>query len=689
MRNSIKNENKVEIMEDEIVEENVISYLYGDADSFADRMLTSEICNRTDNYNPITNDKIFKYIYFIITYDKSKQLKVYLSSEYKGADTLEKINDNSFDAENGLFTSDVYRFKIMEESLKLNEGQKECQIPVYIENKKYQYIIKIRDLKRDYYEYNFEIKEIDVILLDYQKQFEIYLEILRNKFQKKRNTPENEDFILSTQSLLIGYNNKYNFLFFLSIFLECFSTKYINRHFLLFKPEKVIGLGEVENKKINSMKNILNILVKKPEKIYIENEKDKQKIIDTFYSIVLYFNLKFQKENVLKIIENEEIFGYLSEKLIKLSSFYKGLIFPKKNVIKLIEKTNDYNQVLNVLHYLGKDTIQFLEAIIDEMDFIKNLFQKEKTKIEAENQQIKDKKKKKEIPVIDIDNYVQPKKEDDILKINIYINELINYQQEYGILYIKFSYSFFEKYIDFNKGVNYDNLGLIRNNIEKYKYFDKTFKCKNNLNDLIYENGVNLAKKGLLKNINLLEFIKVDVYFHDKNYESKRTVDILNGIDISSLENNFFKIWKNINFCSIFKNNLNNFLKKISLLIKEMKDFGLLFSFYDFYQNKEYKYESIYSMQKRFEEIFNTYSKEKCPNFTNDIAKLIYWSDKKNVNLKKFLKEDIQVLLDDEKANEIYLKLIQDHQDLSNEIKEIIIDFFTTNNTQIKPIYYI
>ena len=360
--------------------------------------------------NLAVNDKIIKYIYFIITYDKSKQLKVYLSSDYKGADTLEKINDNSFDAENGLFTSDVYRFKIIEEDLKPKEGKKEYEIPVYIENEKHQYIIKLKDLKRDFYEYNFEIKEIDVLLLDYQKQFEIYLDILRTKFLKKQNTSENEDFILSTQSLLTGPDKKYNFLFFLSIFLECFSTKYINRHLLLFKPEKIIGLGEVANNKMIPMKNILNILAKKPERIHIENEKDRQKTIDTFYSIALYFNIHFQKEKVKEMIENEEIFEHISEKLIKFSNFYEGLILPKKNIIKLIQKINDYNQVLKVLHFLGKDVIPFLEVINDERDFIIDLLQKEKTKIETENQQIKDKKKKKEITLIDIENYVQPKR---------------------------------------------------------------------------------------------------------------------------------------------------------------------------------------------------------------------------------------------------------------------------------------
>ena len=117
------------------------------------------------------NDKIFKYVYFIITYDKSNQLKVFLS-KYKGSETLEKVNDKSYDSENGLFTSDIYRFKIIEEVFE--KDKKEYQIPINVGNKHYQYIIKLKDLKRDFYEYNFEIKELDILLLDYQKQFEMY-----------------------------------------------------------------------------------------------------------------------------------------------------------------------------------------------------------------------------------------------------------------------------------------------------------------------------------------------------------------------------------------------------------------------------------------------------------------------------------------------------------------------------------
>jgi len=397
--------------------------------------------------------------------------------------------------------------------------------------------------------------------------------------------------------------------------------------------------------------------------------------------VILYFNLHFQKEKVKELFENEKISELLYEKIIKLGNFFEGLILPKENVKKLIQKANDYNQVLNLLPFLGKDVIQFLETINgdEEREKIRELYEKEKIKIEKENEQNKDKKSKKSILLIDIEKYTQPKKEDDIVRLTGLMTDLIDYQNENGLFFTKFSNSIFEKYIELSKGISYDNIGLIKSIIEYYKNIDSSFKFKGNINEIILENGINMAIKGLLKNLDLLEFIKTAEYFHDKKYDNKRSIEIMNGIDISKLEKNFFKTWKRINFYSVFKNNFNDFLIKISLLIKEMKDFGLLFSFYNFYQDNEYKYEYILYMQKRYLEIFNTYFDEKCPNFNDDTAKLIYWSDKKDVNLKKFLKENIQNLLNVEKVSEIYLKVIEEYQDLSKDIKEIIIEFITKN----------
>ena len=172
-----------------------------------------------------------------------------------------------------------------------------------------------------------------------------------------------------------------------------------------------------------------------------------------------------------------------------------------------------------------------------------------------------------------------------------------------------------------------------------------------------------------------------------KGYEKPfyRPLDILDGIDISSIKENFFEEWKQINFYKIFDHQLDEFLKKVSLFISEIKDFSLLFSFYDIYQDKEYRYEAIITMQNRFKEIFNTYTPENCPNFKNDLIKLIYLSDKKKVNLKKFLVDFLQSNLDVEKVNEIYLQLIEEHQDLSKDIKGIIVEHFTKNKNNSNP----
>ena len=162
-------------------------------------------------------------------------------------------------------------------------------------------------------------------------------------------------------------------------------------------------------------------------------------------------------------------------------------------------------------------------------------------------------------------------------------------------------------------------------------------------------------------------------------------MEILDGIDISSLENDFFKKWKEINFCEIFDFDLSEFLRKISFNIKEMKDFELIFSFYDFYKDTEYKFEYIMNMQNRFMEIFDTYSADKCPNFNKDVIKLIYLSDKKKVNIYKFLKGFLQTSLDFEKVNEIYLQFIEEHQDFSKDMKEIIAEYFTKNKNNSNP----
>ena len=349
------------------------------------------------------------YIYFIDTHDKSRKLKIFLSPEYKGADTLENIQEKDMSQINDTSSTIIYRFKIIPEYLKKEEKKKDYEIIVIAEEEngtQHQYIIKFKDTNKDHYKYDFKIEQVDILPLPYEQQFDFYVEILRKKYKKQQNTIENEDFILSSQTLLIGPNKTYNFLFFLSIFLECFSTKFAYKQLIIFKPEKIKGIGKVSDTKLNQMNRILNVISKNPEKIHLENENDRQKVTELFYSVVLYFNLNLNKEKLAEMFKNEKAFDYLFNKLISFKNLFQGLIIPKNEISKLLESCKSFNHILTFLSYLGKDVNEFLQFIHEKEEFIGNFIDEELNKIE-ENKENKD---KKDNLIISLEDFVEPKK---------------------------------------------------------------------------------------------------------------------------------------------------------------------------------------------------------------------------------------------------------------------------------------
>ena len=625
------------------------------------------------NDNSNEDEKNFKYIYFIMTYDKFKQFKVYLSPEYKGSNTLEKINEISLNVENAFLSSDVYRFRIIEDNLILNKDHKDCHIPVNVESEKekYQYVIKLRDLKKDFYEYNFEIKKFNILLLDYRKQFEIYIDILRNKFSKEQNSPENEDLILSTQSLLTGKDKKYNFLFYLLILLECFSTKYIYRHLLIFKPEKIIELGEVEKEKLEQIKNKLNTLTVNPEKIHLENGKDKQKTIESFYSVVLYFNLNFQKEKVKDMFENEQYCEYLYEKFNKFGNFFEGLILSKKNVINLIKKTDDYNQVLNILFYLGKDVIQFLEVINEEKEYLEKLFQKEK-----------EKKEKKEIPYIEVSKYVYPKKEDDVKMINTIIYELNLFKKNNKLSFVKFSKSFIEKYIEFNSKINTNNLIYIRNIVQNSNFF----------NELDF--NINELKPSLVGSD-----IKIDKQFEDEvisrkfNYQKTDNKLLPRKYDIEK---------KNINDINTLRNHRHSIVSSNKIGLSSILDIFKIDNDKNLINNKVFhdKKDHDSNLNDIITKLKYDLRKEKDINneliYKNKILEKIIKNKEKEINTRKKESNDLNKMISDMKSkiskinNEVkeLLEQLKKKEDKIKELKEKF-SFEYTKEDKIFPVTFL
>ena len=218
-----------------------------------------ENCQNT-NFNEKKSEneleKKYNYVYFNFKHEKNKHYKINLSSYYKGSDILELIEEKDLDDDkfNEPLIIKVYRFKITPDFLEKKNKINEFEIEVVLEEEdeaKHHYTIKFKDNDKDFYEYKFKMEEIDILPLELDEQFEIYLNILRNKYKKKKKTKENEDFILSSL-LVLKEDNKYDLLFYLSIFLNCFDTDFVQNHLLAFDPKKIKGIEDIPEKKVKT-----------------------------------------------------------------------------------------------------------------------------------------------------------------------------------------------------------------------------------------------------------------------------------------------------------------------------------------------------------------------------------------------------------------------------------------------------
>ena len=632
--------------------------------------------------------KKYNYIYFNFKQEKSKQYKIYLSSNYNASDTLELIEEKNLN-DNFIvpLIVKVYRFKILPDLLKKKNEQDEFEIELIFEEEnkvKHHYTIRFKYIDRDFYEYKLKIEGIDIIPLELDEQFDIYLEILKDNYKKNQKTKENEDFISSSLLFLKEKDNKYDLLFYFSIFLNCFATDFIQNHLLAFDPKKIKGIGEIPERRLKPIKNILNKFLKNPEQIHIKNENLRLETTKLFYSLALYFNLYFQKEKIKEMFGNDIICEHLFEKLLSYHEFFKDLIIPKDDIIKLIENAKKYEQILTLLFYLGNDCISFLEVVKETKDYIYKFQEKmNNDKKDNKDKELYDNR-------IDIEKYVKPKKEDNLSIILSLIEGLklfvVNINSDMKL--IKYSSLIIEKYSAFYEEIDIDKLIELKSIAQSINQIDPKFDCKCNLDEKIHRTGLKLINNRILKNMQILLFIKNDIYYLDKNHNKKkyRSLEILDGIDISLIgdKKNFFRVWNTINFYSMFDSQIEAFSKKISSLITEMKDFRYLFKFFQIGQEEPRK-EAIKAMQNRFIEILPTYNNKICYNFIEDAVEIIFLSDKKKVDIKKFL-SDIEKYLNVKIINDIYINLTEKHKDLSKECNKISVKYFTENKENSEPV---
>ena len=374
----------------------------------------------------------YHFVYFIESHDKSKILEVYLPPS-KNSNTLELVEEKDSSQIRNSLISRVFRFKIFPDEINKEQKKGPYEFVIIMKDKnnaaiESQYTIKLRDIKNDFYEYNLKMDKVEVISLSYEQQFNIYVDILRNKLKKKQGSKESDEFIMSTQLIFAGKEKKFDFLFYLLIFLECFTTKIVHRHLMSFKPEKIQGLGYANDVRMKQLKNILNLIVKKPEKIRVENENSRKNATELFYFVALFFDMNFQKEKLNELLGDEKIFDYLCARLIKYQDFLKNLILANNQVCTLIEKSEDFNEILISLFYVGKDFINFLQVINNKWTKIRKLYDDELNKED------------KNTEPIDTEKYIIPKQEDDMMKLKEEVEKLNNNEKEQMIQTIKYKF---------------------------------------------------------------------------------------------------------------------------------------------------------------------------------------------------------------------------------------------------------
>ena len=191
-----------------------------------------------------------------------------------------------------------------------------------------------------------------------------------------QKSEENINLILSTLIFTIC-QKKYTFSFYFEIFMECFATPASIKLIIEFNPNKIIGTETNTKEVIEREYRIIKTYVKKIEEriLLIEDENDKIKFKANCYSILLYFNYFFKKEEFISLLNDEQKTDDIYPILLK-NNIFKNLELSKEQIGKLINLSSNFNELLIALSF-NKDMLIFLQLILENFDKISDLFKKE------------------------------------------------------------------------------------------------------------------------------------------------------------------------------------------------------------------------------------------------------------------------------------------------------------------------
>ena len=175
----------------------------------------------------------------------------------------------------------------------------------------------------------------------------------------------------------------------------------------------------------------------------------------------------------------------------------------------------------------------------------------------------------------------------------------------------------------------------------------------------------------------------LDFLLEDKDYikDQKEKIDnilsdIFKGFEISAFTDEFITRWKGIDFENIFGEASKNIPNLMINLVKNFKDFGVLWKVLNISTKdteKKYSNESINLMQSKFIKLLKENDKWKETDIKDDLVELIYYSDKRNSSETSHFLNDIQDIINFITMKNIYCESLRKYQDKITEDSRNII----------------
>ena len=497
------------------------------------------------------------------------------------------------------------------------------------------------------------------------EQLNLYITYLNDVLKKKLNDQIYKDLI--NESKIMIYGKKITLDFYLEIFRKCYNDKDIK---LLLESFKLGNIILPKNFKYENYSKNLNMIEKRPNNItkHYSKEEDKNNIIINFYTLILFVRANYDREKANELVNNKESWKYLIHFLPHKANFFRNIKLNDGLIQEMFTIKLNSKLVFNILSFCNSIE-QLLILINDKIDIISKIYLNEKS-------------------LLLLSSLAIPQKNDNLDKIFLEIEKIINNEYYSGKVFISFDEEFWRNYIHSTDDVK--KLFLLNRAIILCSTVEKNLKeIDFNIINKIHKNGLESIRNGKIKNEELIDFIKKDLYFSDDKYKNEqyRPFDIVIALDFDTMTEDFFLSWYNLDIFKIYSFGEDEFKNLIFNQVKDMKHFGKLLKLFYIKNKNKSVFDSIlaHELAVKLKNLLKNYKIENCPSIIEDISYFIYIID---FHKLEYINKNVLNIIEtyihsDEIKIEIFTYLLKSYKDLSKELIEIAIDYLAKNKDKI------